>query len=80
LLFADTGELLTNDHDAERMADQLVVRDIATGDEVARVDSGSIVQSVLFPTVGWDRDVYTCSFAGITRMSVVGSLDSVVAG
>ena len=69
LLFADSGALVTNDHDAARMADQLVVLDIATGDELARVDSGSPVQSVLFMAPGWDHDLYTCSFAGVSRIS-----------
>ncbi len=69
LLFPDTGELVTNDHDATRMADSVVVLDIETGDERLRVDSGSPVQSVLFPAAGWDHDVYTCSFWGVTRIS-----------
>jgi hypothetical protein len=68
LLYPDTGELLTTDHDADRMMDQLVVLDIATGDERLRVDTGSAVQSVLFPATGWSRDVYYCSFAGIARV------------
>ena len=69
LLFADTGELVTTDHDSTRMMDAIVVRDIESGDERLRVDSGSAVQSVLFPATGWDRDLYYCSFAGIARLS-----------
>jgi len=69
LLFADTGELVTNDHDAEAMADHLVVLDVESGEERLRVDAGSPLQSVLFPAVGWDRDVYYCSFAAITRLA-----------
>ena len=68
LLFADTGELVTTDHDASRMMDQIVVVDIETGEERARIDSGSPVQSVLFPAVGWTRDLYYCSFAAIARL------------
>ena len=70
LLFADTGELVTTDHDQARMADQIVVRDIKTGAERLRVDSGSAVQSVLFLAVGWNNDAYYCSFNGIARISV----------
>ena len=70
LLFADTGELITNDHDIDRMADQLVVLDIETGDEQLRVDAGSPLQSVLFPSVGWDHDVYYCSFSTVSRLGV----------
>ena len=69
LLFDDTGELVTTDHDAARMVDEIVVLDIETGDESLRLESGSPVQSVLFPAVGWDRDFYYCSFAAIARVS-----------
>ncbi len=34
-----------------------------------RIASGSAVQSVLFPAVGWERDVYYCSFAGLARLA-----------
>ncbi len=71
LRFADTGELITGDHDRERMADQVVVLDIETGDEVARADTASPVQSVLFPCPGFDRDVYLCSFTTVSRIRVV---------
>jgi hypothetical protein len=69
LLYADTGELVTNDHDANRMADAIVVLDIESGRERLRVDAGSAVQSVLFPAAGFDRDFYYCSFAAITRVA-----------
>ena len=69
LLFADTGELVTTDHDADRMVDEIVILDVETGEERLRVDSGSPLQSVVFPAVGWDRDFYYCSFATIARVS-----------
>jgi hypothetical protein len=69
LLFADTGELVTNDHDATRMADAIVVLDIESGEERLRIDAGSAVQSVLFPAAGFDRDIYYCSFTALTRVS-----------
>jgi hypothetical protein len=70
LLFAATGELLTGDYDGRRGADQAVILDIGTGDEILRVDTGSPVQSVLFPALGFERDVYLCSFTTVTRVSV----------
>jgi sugar lactone lactonase YvrE len=70
LLFPDTGELVTNDHDATRMADEIVVLDIETGAERVRVDAGSPLQSVVFPAAGFDRDFYYCSFAAITRVGL----------
>ena len=69
LLFAETGELVTTDHDASRMVDEIVVLDVTNGEERVRVASGSAVQSVLFPAAGWDRDFYYCSFAAIARVS-----------
>jgi hypothetical protein len=64
LLFEGTGELVTGDN-----AD-VVVLDIATGDELGRVDTGSGIQSVLFPCPGLARDFYTCSFLTVTRVTV----------
>lgn len=68
LRFADTGELATGHHDARRGADQVVVIDIETRVERARADTGSPVQSVLFPAPGLDRDFYVCSFTTLTRV------------
>jgi hypothetical protein len=72
LLFPDTGELVTNDHDATQMRDDIVVLDIESGSERLRVDSGSPVQSVVFPAAGFDRDFYYCSFAALTRVAATG--------
>ncbi|MEY2459639.1 MAG: hypothetical protein QOG30_1469 [Acidimicrobiaceae bacterium] len=70
VLFTETGELVTNDHDASRNADQIVVVDIESGRELARADTGSPVQSVLFPCPGFDRDVYLCSLTTVSRVTV----------
>ena len=64
LLYEGSGELVTGDH-----AD-VVVLDVVTGEERARVDTGSGMQSVLFPTPGWDRDLYLCSFLTVSRIAV----------
>ena len=69
LFFGDTGELVTTDHDPDRMMDEIVILDIESGEERLRLDSGSPLQSVVFPAVGWDRDLYYCSFATIARVS-----------
>jgi hypothetical protein len=70
LLFADTGVLVTADHDGDRMADQVVLLDIETGTELARADTGSPLQSVVFPSAGWDDDVYLTSMSTLTRVSL----------
>ncbi|MDQ2699794.1 MAG: hypothetical protein M3Y23_00520 [Actinomycetota bacterium] len=51
--------------------DQLVVLDINTGEDKARVDVPSPTQAFLFPAPGWDRDIYYQSMTTIARVSVV---------
>lgn len=72
VLFPATGELVTADHDPDAMAEAIVVRDVASGAETLRVDTGSPVQSVLFPAAGFDRDVYYCSFTTVARIAARG--------
>ena len=71
LLYPDSGEIVTADHDAQRGVEQVVVRDIETGAEKARVDTGSPIQSVVFPACGTRRDFYWCSMLSLSRISVV---------
>lgn len=66
LLYEETGELVTGD------GTDVVVLDVATGDELARADAGGGVQSVLFPSPGFGRDLYLCSFLSISRVCVAG--------
>ena len=70
LWYADSGELVSAHHDAERGVEQVVVRDIATGAEKARVDTASPIQSVVFPACGTRRDFYWCSMLAVSRVSV----------
>jgi hypothetical protein len=71
LRYPDTGELVTGDYDSTRMMDQVVVLDLESGAELARADTASPVQSVLFPSPGFGRDLYYCSFTTLARVSVV---------
>ncbi len=71
IVFADTGEVVTADHDGERMMDQIVVLDIETGRERARVDTESPLQSVVFLAPGFERDLYYCAFPCVSRIRVV---------
>jgi hypothetical protein len=48
----------------------VVVLDIDDGRELARADTGSPVQSVLFPAAGFAGDLYLCSFTTVSRVSV----------
>lgn len=70
VLLPDTGELLSYDYDRERGVDQVVVRDVASGDELARVDTESPLQHVVFPAVLGDGGACTVSFSTVTRLVV----------
>jgi hypothetical protein len=66
--YPDTGELVVNDHgDA---GDAVVVLDIESGEERARVATNSPVQSVVFPAAGFGRDLWYTSFAGVAHVRV----------
>ena len=51
--------------------DQLVVLDLDTGADKARVDIPSPSQGFLFPAPGFERDVYYQSLTTIARVAVV---------
>jgi hypothetical protein len=53
--------------------DQLVVLDLDTGADKARVDIHSPSQGFLFPAPGFERDVYYQSLTTIARVAVSGS-------
>jgi hypothetical protein len=53
--------------------DQLVVLDLDTGADKARVDVPSPSQGFLFPAPGFERDVYYQSLTTIARVAVSGS-------
>lgn len=68
VLYPDTGELVTNDY--RRFGEEVVVLDIATGTEQGRVRTGGIMQGVVFPSVGWGRDLYWSSMGRLARVFV----------
>ncbi|MEI6701104.1 MAG: hypothetical protein WCL38_05040 [Actinomycetota bacterium] len=70
VLLDEPGQLVTFDFETGG-TDDLVVLDITTGEELARVSTESPVQSVLFPTPGENRDLYYCSLTSISRVAVV---------
>ena len=71
ILFSDTGEIVTAHYDHDRMMEQCVIIDIESGEEKARADLQSPVQSVLFPSPGFSRDFYTCSFTTFSHVTVI---------
>lgn len=70
LLLSEPGVLVTGDHDGGRMADQVVLLDVEAGAELARADTGSPLQAVVFPAVGWGEDLYLTSMSTLTRISL----------
>jgi hypothetical protein len=50
--------------------DQLVVLDLDTGRDKARVDVPSPIQGFLFPAPGFERDVYYQSLTTVARVAV----------
>ena len=71
LLYPESGEFVSAHYDQERGVEQVVVRDISTGREIARTDTGSPIQSVVFPACGTRRDFYWCSMLSLDRVTVV---------
>ena len=55
---------------ARRSRDDVVVLDIETGAERARVRVPTMFQSVLFPAPGWGRDLYWCTFSTLARLEI----------
>ena len=70
LLIPETGQIITADYRPELGCEQVVVLDITTGTEVARVSTTSPIQSAVFPAIGPRGDIYWCSMTTITRISV----------
>lgn len=70
LLYPESGEFVSAHYDQERGVEQVVVREISTGREIARADTGSPIQSVVFPACGTRRDFYWCSMLSLNRVTV----------
>ena len=68
VLYPDAGELVTNDY--RRFGEEVVVLDIETGEERGRVRTGGVMQGVVFPSVGWGRDLYWSSMGRMARVFV----------
>ena len=60
VVFPDSGELVINDFTDEQ-SDDIIVVDIATGELLSRVATGSRIANGMFLSAGDDRDVYYCS-------------------
>lgn len=68
--FPRTGEVVSYDYDHDNGTERVIVLDIETGEEKGRVAINSPLQCVVFPSVGWDRDIYATTFSTIARVYV----------
>ncbi|MEG3144160.1 hypothetical protein U1839_05790 [Sphingomonas sp. RT2P30] len=69
LLDPGSGQIVTNDF-ARNTGEVVVVLDIATGAELARAAVGGLTQGVVFPSIGWARDIYWCSMGKLARIFI----------
>ena len=53
-----------------KVGEEVLVLDIETGTERGRVRVGGLNQGVVFPSVGWGRDLYWCSMSRVARVFV----------
>jgi hypothetical protein len=66
VLLPELGQVVLNDY--RRFGEEVVVLDIATGMEQGRVRVGGMTQGVVFPSIGWNQDVYWCSMGRFSRV------------
>lgn len=68
ILYPASGEVVVNDY--RRRGEEVVVLSIESGIELARVRVGGLTQGVVFPSVGWGRDLYWSSMGRLARVFV----------
>lgn len=68
ILYPGTSELMCYDYDHARATEQVVLLDIESGEEKARVAIDSPLQCVVFPAAGPHRDIYATTFTTIARI------------
>jgi len=74
LMWPDDGVVMVGDH--RDGIDHAVFLDIETGEELARAETASPLQSVLFPAAGMHADVYLCSHTTLSRVSRIAGIDA----
>jgi len=70
LVYRDTNELVVDDFRDGAVDDNLVVLDLTTGAEKARVTTGSPIPNGMFPCPGPGRDIYYVSNPVVARVFV----------
>ncbi len=72
LVLPATGELVMADFDRAVGVEHVVVLDLATGIEKGRVATESLLQSPVFPAMGFGRDLYWVTFMTVSRVAASG--------
>lgn len=67
VVFPDSGELVINDF-TDAGSDDLIVVDVATGQLLDRVTTGSRIANGMFLSAGGDRDVWYCTTTTLARV------------
>lgn len=67
IVFADSGELVINDFTSEG-SDDLVVVDVASGELIDRIETGSRLANGMFLSPGEGRSVYYCTTTIVARV------------
>ncbi|MEM7095989.1 MAG: hypothetical protein AAF567_23495 [Actinomycetota bacterium] len=67
IVFPESGELVINDFTADG-SDDVIVVDLASGEIIDRVATGSRIANGMFLTAGGARDVYYCSTLTFSRI------------
>ena len=67
VVFPESGELVINDF-TDAGHDELIVVDVASGEVLDRVGTGSRIANGMFLTAGGDRDVFYCTTTTLARV------------
>jgi hypothetical protein len=70
MLLVEPGLVLSYDYDHDAGAENCVLLDIQSGEEMARAALASPLQCVVFPSAGWGREVYVNTFTTVARLYV----------
>jgi hypothetical protein len=68
IFFSKSGYFFVNNY--SYWSESVALMDIQTGNEIATVRTGGIYQGVVFPSVGWDNDVYWVTIGQVSRIFI----------
>ncbi|MFN4329808.1 MAG: hypothetical protein ACK4FF_13125 [Limnobacter sp.] len=68
VLMQGSGVVWVNDY--RRFSERVVALNLETGEELARVKTPGMMQGVVFPCPGWNRDLYWVSMDQVCRLSM----------